>query len=144
MSIFIKAGLWIEKQVGYKGEFNLTRYITDLIASSPSGSTYKVYTALLNQTGTNDPVATILENTLGENINWSYANVGIYLGTIINSIDMNKTGVLTANNVEDALFTTFVNSTTEFEIRTKNLHTGTPVFVNDYLNQTLVEIRVYN
>ena len=30
---------------------------------------YKVYTALLTQTGTTDPVATVLENTLGFNIN---------------------------------------------------------------------------
>lgn len=35
MSIFVKAGLWLEKKTGYKGEFNLTRYITDLIAATP-------------------------------------------------------------------------------------------------------------
>jgi hypothetical protein len=36
MSIFVKAGLWIEKQVGHKGELNLTRFVTDLISANPS------------------------------------------------------------------------------------------------------------
>lgn len=33
---------------------------------------YKVYTALLTQTGTNAPVATVLENTLGVDLEWVY------------------------------------------------------------------------
>ena len=36
---------------------------------------YKVYTALLTQTGTNAPVATVLENTLGGTPVWSYDKV---------------------------------------------------------------------
>lgn len=35
MSIFIKSGLWIEKNIGYPKEFNLTKYIKDLIAATP-------------------------------------------------------------------------------------------------------------
>ena len=35
MSVFIKAGLWLEKKIGYKGEFNLTKYIQELIAETP-------------------------------------------------------------------------------------------------------------
>ena len=50
----------------------------------PSGETptpvdsrpYKVYTALLTQSGTNAPVATVLENTLGGEIVWSRINPG--------------------------------------------------------------------
>ena len=50
-----------------------------LIANFNGGGTapYKVYTALLTQSGTNAPVATVLENTLGE-ITFSYENQGIY------------------------------------------------------------------
>ena len=43
---------------------------------------YTVYTALLTQTGTNAPVATVLQNTTGGTIAWSYSNVGIYVATI--------------------------------------------------------------
>jgi hypothetical protein len=59
MSIFIKAGLWLEKKTGFKGEFNLTRYVTDLIAATPPVppvASYKVFTALLTQSGIGDPI----------------------------------------------------------------------------------------
>lgn len=39
---------------------------------------YRSYTALLTQTGTNPPVAKVLENTLGEEVVWTYGGVGIY------------------------------------------------------------------
>lgn len=43
---------------------------------------YKVYTALLTQTGTSAPVATVLENTLNAPIVWTRASLGIYTGTL--------------------------------------------------------------
>ena len=44
---------------------------------------YKVYIATLTQTGTNAPIATVLENTLGEVPTWSYVSAGTYrLNTI--------------------------------------------------------------
>ena len=42
---------------------------------------YKVYTALLTQSGTDAPVATVLENTLGVDIEWSRLSEGYYRGT---------------------------------------------------------------
>ena len=39
---------------------------------------YKVYTALLTQSGTNAPVATVLENNTGLNITYQYLLVGKY------------------------------------------------------------------
>jgi len=52
---------------------------------------YKVYTALLTQTGTNAPVATVLENTLGGDIIWSYSGTGSYLGTLAGAFTSQKT-----------------------------------------------------
>jgi hypothetical protein len=43
---------------------------------------YKVYTALVTQTGSNDPVATVLENTLGGNLSWVRDTDGEYTGTL--------------------------------------------------------------
>lgn len=44
----------------------------------PAGT--KVYRALLTQTGTNAPVATVLDNTLGFDVVWSRSSQGIYSG----------------------------------------------------------------
>lgn len=40
---------------------------------------YKVYTALLTQTGTSAPVATVLENVLDDTLLFSYVSPGLYL-----------------------------------------------------------------
>ena len=40
---------------------------------------YKVYRALLTQTGTDAPVATVLENTIGANITYNYNSAGQYV-----------------------------------------------------------------
>lgn len=50
---------------------------------------YSVYTALLTQTGTNAPVATVLQNTIG-NIVWTYASVGSYNATLTNAFPSGK------------------------------------------------------
>jgi len=42
---------------------------------------YKVYRAVLTQSGTDAPTATVLENSLEATIAWTRTNVGIYLGT---------------------------------------------------------------
>lgn len=52
---------------------------------------YKVYTALLTQTGTDAPVATVLENTLGGEIVWSYDGFGSYIGSLNGAFTENKT-----------------------------------------------------
>lgn len=46
------------------------------------GGGAKVYRALLTQTGTDDPVATVLENTLGGDVVWTYNAEGTYIGTL--------------------------------------------------------------
>ena len=43
---------------------------------------YKVYKALLTQTGTASPVAIVLQNTLGGDVVWSYNDVGTYIATL--------------------------------------------------------------
>jgi hypothetical protein len=44
--------------------------------SGGSGASYLVYTALLNQSGTDAPVATVLENTLGSLGVWTRNGIG--------------------------------------------------------------------
>ncbi|MFH1852545.1 MAG: hypothetical protein ABIA75_09385 [Candidatus Neomarinimicrobiota bacterium] len=42
----------------------------------------KVYRALLTQTGTDAPVATVLENSLGGVLVWTRSSTGVYTGTL--------------------------------------------------------------
>lgn len=58
----------------------------DIVDTIPSGPAYKVYSALITQSGTNTPVATVLENTLGLNITWVRNSVGQYYGGDISSL----------------------------------------------------------
>ena len=87
MSTFIKAGFW-EKLCkpckGYKGWLNLDEFVQSFIPPTPT-PTYKVYTALFTQSGTNEPVVTIVSNTLGLNITWVRSTTGQYYAGDISS-----------------------------------------------------------
>jgi hypothetical protein len=54
---------------------------------------YKVYVAVLNQTGTSAPVATVIENTLGGTVVWSYVALGVYDATLTGAFNSAKTAV---------------------------------------------------
>lgn len=141
MSIFIKAGLWLEKKTGYKGEFNLTKFVENLIATSPSGQSYKVYTALLTQTGINAPVATVLENTIG-NIVWARNNTGIYQAVLLGAFTSDKThllcGTLQISNNSELIFY-------QLDQDEVILQTSINGFISDdLLSNFSIEIRVYN
>ena len=66
---------------------------------------YKVYTALLTQSGTNAPVATVLENTLGISITYSRNIAGIYILTPSSgTFNLNKTTVHIGQQSGDLAF----------------------------------------
>jgi hypothetical protein len=118
---------------------SITNLDNGVIPYSPE---YKVYSALLTQSGTNNPVATVLENTLDTEIVFGYNSAGSYFvncGTP-GKFPQQKTGILiqpTSNNMriyrvadDSFILNTYTNSTT--------------TAANSILNQTLIEIRVYN
>lgn len=55
---------------------------------------YKIYSAILNQSGTVAPVATVLENTIGAVI-WSRSSAGTYLATLTGAFPNLKTQIFT-------------------------------------------------
>jgi len=55
---------------------------------------YKIYKALLTQTGTNAPTAVVLENTLGGTPVWSYSSTGYYILTLSGVFTLGKTLIL--------------------------------------------------
>ena len=103
---------------------------------------YKVYTALLSQSGTNAPVATVLENTLGGTVDWSRAGAGIYNGTLYGAFTTDKTQTFSIASLTGVLITAGATSTNIIGLNTQSSSTG--VLTDDFLNKTSIEIRVYN
>lgn len=108
---------------------------------------YKVYTALLTQTGTDAPVPTILQNTLGADITWSYAGQGTYNGTLSGVFVEDKTFLaINKSRAGGRQFSLYRNDDNEIEVITEIFDGLTPVFTatDDILIKTSIEIRVYN
>jgi len=101
---------------------------------------YKVYTALLSQSGTSAPTATVLENTLGGTIVWIRVNPGLYSGTLTGTFTADKT-ILLNNNPVGGVFTNIFSSVNTITIQTRN---SSNAQTDDGLSNTSIEIRVYN
>ena len=102
--------------------------------------TYKKYIALLKQTGTTAPVATIIENTLTDLITWTYNGVGNYTGTLTSEFTQYKTLIFHNNTAQGF---TYVNWQNEDEIDVETWDT-TGASANGQLDYMTIEIRVYN
>ena len=125
----------------------------DKIYNLPSSSgtlsidTHKIYTALLTQSGTSSPTASILENTIG-NIVWTRGSEGYYVGTLTSAFVTDKTFVILGNtNDGDGSSSGFRskisnNSTDNVEIVINEYNTAN--YIDGALLNTPVEIRVYN
>jgi len=111
---------------------------------------YKVYTALLSQTNTDDPIPTIFENTLG-NIVWTYEGNGMSVkglckGTLLGAFTEEKTFVSIttfANSTPSKHKTTVLKFDSEdyVEYNTMGPDIG---FIGEDGVSILIEIRVYN
>ncbi len=116
-----------------------------LSSTVPDSRPYKVYTAILNQSGTSVPTAIVLENTLGQTPTWSRNQIGQYTLTVTGSIlTLDKTISIISNgwvgtavtnshpvNANSVVVDTY--STIDSSGRLDNL-----------LSKTPIEIRVYN
>jgi hypothetical protein len=109
---------------------------------------YKVYTALLTQSGITAPVATVLENTLGD-ITWSYSSVGEYtcnssglftLGKTVNTIDQ----TVNISRYGDGIYTAYLYNINVNTLRFVIYDYPTLFNVDNCLLDKLIEIRVYN
>lgn len=99
---------------------------------------YKVYTALLTQTGTNNPTVTVLKNELG-NIVWTRSGGGTYEATLAGAFPVDKTfGLLTPTTLN-----TIVSDATSVDVITVTTANHLGAAVDDALLNTPIEIRVY-
>lgn len=108
---------------------------------------YKVYTALMSQSGTSAPTVIILENTIGS-IVWTRNNVGKYFGTLASAFTVNKTFMSTTfNNHLDGNYpisVTIETSGSGLLLLMTNLTNSTGTATDSRLYNTSIEIRVYN
>lgn len=80
--------------VGEKQFYDGTRWV---YTAHPK---YEVYTALLTQSGTSAPTATVLENTLGGTVVWTRNYAGNYSATLSGVFTTNKTWMNIVNTTE--------------------------------------------
>jgi hypothetical protein len=106
-------------------------------------SSYLVYTALLTQSGTDAPVATVLQNTLGGTVVWTRFGEGIYIGTLAGAFAAAKTFVIAqqANSGNSLGIDVGNDSVDAIYLTTFNIGTGANA--DGQLINAPVEIRVY-
>lgn len=125
--------------------FEKINEIIDYLNGTSGEGSYKVYTALLTQTGTDAPIATVLKNTLG-NITYLYNSDGYY-SIISDNLFTDKTFIIIANTTDIGDYTglntcnvrKIDNST--FDIKTVS---SSNMVMNECLLNSPIEIRVYN
>jgi hypothetical protein len=150
---------WSELLTKTKDWFNAPRAVTEalkrlktLIDNIPSGGDsrpYKVYTALLTQSGTDAPVATVLENTLGATVSFTRTNTGVYKAVFSNEIltETNHSFLQGAGNAISLVsIWGYYISSTEFLFECYDLGNVGLGFEtkDDILDNQFIEIRVYN
>lgn len=102
---------------------------------------YKIYAALLTQTGTNPPTAVVLgPNEIG-NIVWTYIGVGQYKGTLVGAFPVAKLALLGSAEKGNNILTT-VTSGNGNDVNISTYLSGT--LANSFLGDTFIEIRVYD
>lgn len=116
-------------------------------AGYPDGTL--IYVALLTQSGTNAPVATVLQNTLGGTVVWSRDDVGKYTATLANAFTTDKTYVppLSYRNQNDAIVSFgLLNGSTTSALKFQNFSFGAVDYVDtiDTFNGSLsIQILVF-
>jgi len=126
------------------------------VGSSQSGNGAKVYRALLTQTDADAPVATVLENTLGEVPTYAYTALGEYALNLVASLfAANKTITLITpvgglqNSPDVPFFNVLISSTTQIQIFSTITSSGgggtwaAPVAADGLLSATYIQIIVY-
>ena len=109
-----------------------------LSAVIEAGLGYTTYTALLDQTGVNNPVATVLKNDIGATITWTRTAFGEFTATASSAVFTAAKTIVFLNNGIGALG----NSS----VRWSNPGTTT-VFLDalqdGFLTNASIEIRIY-
>lgn len=145
----------LKKAIGYIKDVFRTEVVTAINAlidrkNGVGAGNYKRYVALVSQSGTDAPTATVLENTFNMTPVWSYGTDGSYNLTITNAFpDASKVFILISDGRYANFDATYIAVTvvgiwsTTSVINFQTALTGN-VQANSLLSNTPIEIRVYN
>jgi hypothetical protein len=100
----------------------------------------QTYVALLTQSGTDAPTASVLADNIGV-ITWTRTNVGQYLGTPISPFDALNTFVIIGNVEHDYIATAYVNSDGNIVVHTTK--TQNHAHTDSQLRNSPIEVRIY-
>jgi len=103
----------------------------------------ETYVALLTQTGTSAPVATVLRNDLDGTVVWSYVSPGVYRATLAGAFLADKTAVLITGGGDSILGATWISANI-VEIYSQNLVEGDFQVANGLLSGASIKIMVFN
>ena len=136
MSVVTKAALKAKFETG---DFPTQQNFTDFVDTVYP---YEKYVALLTETTPGAPVATVLENTLGGTVVWSYNGVGDYTATLASAFTANKTVVIVGNVLDNTarMPKIVLTSTSAIQLLVYN---GASSLADNALTNTPIEIRVY-
>lgn len=107
---------------------------------------YRVYTAILSQTGTSAPDATVLHDELGD-ITLGYSGVGVYtLDSSGSSFTANKTTVIVGagDGNPNERYLTAAGTTSSIQFFSYLLSGGTYTLTDGQMTSIFIEIRVYD
>ena len=103
---------------------------------------YKVYSALITQSGTAAPTVTVLENAIGA-IVWTRTSTGEYAGTLAGAFTASKTFVSLTLNYAGTSVTGYSVSPNNNYVSIQTLNSANTA-VDSKLVSASLEIRVYN
>lgn len=110
-------------------------------------SAYKVYSALITQSGTTEPTAIVLENTFDVEPTWAYFGIGEYcLLSSANEFTADKTVVFFGadkwinSSINKLHPVAFYNSTADIFISSEQDGVG---LQDNLFDKTFIEVRVY-
>lgn len=134
-------GAWINNVKSYFSKIN---EIIDYINGN-NGLGYKKYVALLSQSGTDAPIAIVLENTLETTPTWSYINTGQYRITATGKFTLEKTAITISQVDSDAgKRMVYQNDVDTIDVYSyDSLGAANNDSLNDGEAYTVIEIRVY-
>lgn len=114
---------------------------------------YKVFVALVSQSGTDAPTMVILQNTLGGTPVWHYVHSGAYTLYLVGAFPENKTTIFPGNPFTPNFFGDTTNwmffgsrasdDQLVFESARSSGSPGVAADIDDALQNTPLEIRVY-
>lgn len=123
-----------------------TKIATRYYSGSLTGADYLEYSAVLSQSGTSDPTATVIKNTLGGTVVWTRAVTGAYLGTLTGAfagnVVINQTVGVDAGYGLPSIYFVYIDSDDAIGVNTYSDYgsTASDGIMSGY---TYIEVKVY-